>query len=178
MYVLDSSVAAKWFFSPAEETLVIEARRLLADYAGGKLHLLVLDLFWTEMGNLLWKSARRGRISPKSAGEAMDTLLETNIPTIRSQPLLKDALAIATRFSTDSLRRPVRGAGFHPGGAFGDGRRASGERPGGARPGALAGCAVGARKAPVQTHRALGACFSSGTMTNCSKRRSKARPMK
>ncbi len=98
MYVLDSSVAAKWFFSPAEETLVIEARRLLADYAGGKLHLLVPDLFWTEMGNLLWKSARRGRISPKSAGEAMDTLLETNIPTIRSQPLLKDALAIATRF--------------------------------------------------------------------------------
>jgi predicted nucleic acid-binding protein len=50
------------------------------------------------MGNLLWKSARRGRISPKSAGDALDTLLETNIQTIRSQPLLKDALAIATRF--------------------------------------------------------------------------------
>ena len=97
-YVLDASVAAKWFLPPAEETLVPEARRLLADYSGGKLRLLVPDLFWVEIGNILWKSARRGRITPRSAGEAIDTLLETNIPTIRSAPLLKDAFAIATRF--------------------------------------------------------------------------------
>jgi predicted nucleic acid-binding protein len=96
--VLDSSVAAKWFFSPEGETLVVEARRLLADYVGGKLQLLVPDLFWVEIGNIVWKSARRGRISPQSAGEAIDTLLETNIPTIRSQPLLKDAFRIATRY--------------------------------------------------------------------------------
>lgn len=96
--VLDASVAAKWFFSPQRETLVAEARRLLADYVAGKLRLLVPDLFWVELGNIIWKSARRGRISARSAEEAMDALLETNIPTIRSEPLLKDAFAIATRF--------------------------------------------------------------------------------
>jgi predicted nucleic acid-binding protein len=97
-YVLDASVAAKWFLPPEEETLVPEARQLLADYVAGKLNLLAPDLFWVEIGNILWKSARRGRVTPQSAADAIDALLEMNIPTIRSQPLLKDAFAIAARF--------------------------------------------------------------------------------
>lgn len=96
--VLDASVAAKWFLPPSGQTLVPEARHLLDDYCHARLRLLVPDLFWPETGNILWKSVRRGRISLKSAQDAIQGLEEMNLPTTRSQPLLKDAFAIAAAF--------------------------------------------------------------------------------
>jgi predicted nucleic acid-binding protein len=97
-YVLDASVAAKWFLPPAQETLTSEALRLLGDYAGGRLRLLVPDLFWPEFGNILWKAVRQRRISSESAAEAVEALTERNIPTAPSASLLKDAFAIAEAF--------------------------------------------------------------------------------
>jgi hypothetical protein len=44
-YVLDASVAAKWFLPGAQEALVPEARRILENYAAGSIGLLVPDLF-------------------------------------------------------------------------------------------------------------------------------------
>lgn len=96
--VLDASVAAKWFLPPEGETLVAEARQLLRDYGNAKLRFVVPDLFWLEFGNILWKAVRRGRISLRSAEEALQALEERSIPTSPSQPLLKEAFAIATAF--------------------------------------------------------------------------------
>lgn len=97
-YVLDASVAAKWFLPPARETLVSESLHILEDYAGGGIRLLVPDLFWPELGNILWKAVRLGRISRESAEEAILSLGEREIPTFASSPLLKQAFSIAVAF--------------------------------------------------------------------------------
>ena len=97
-YVLDASVAAKWFLPPAHETLVPEAQRLLGDYAEGKLRFLVPDLFWPEFGNILWKATRQGRISQKSAEDAIAALEKPGIPTTSGLPLLREAYLLAAAF--------------------------------------------------------------------------------
>ncbi len=80
-WVLDASVAAKWFLPPAQETLTNEAQRLLEDFAGGRVRLLAPDLFWSEFGNVLWKAVRLGRISRATAEEALTTLEAVKITT-------------------------------------------------------------------------------------------------
>ena len=60
-FVIDASVAAKWFLPPAGEPLADEALRLLAGYADGRFRFVVPDLFWAECGNILWKAVRQGR---------------------------------------------------------------------------------------------------------------------
>jgi predicted nucleic acid-binding protein len=97
-YVLDASVAAKWFLPPAHETLVAEAQRVLGDYADGNLRLLVPDLFWPEFGNIMRKATRQGRISQRSAEDAISAMEQRNIPTASGLPLLHDAYLMATAF--------------------------------------------------------------------------------
>ncbi len=94
-FVLDASVAAKWFLPPAQEPLAEEALAVLRDYSQGRLRLLVPDLFWPECGNILWKSVRLKRISRATAEEAIAALAGRNLPTAPSAPLLEDAFAIA-----------------------------------------------------------------------------------
>jgi predicted nucleic acid-binding protein len=97
-YVLDASVAAKWFLPSAGEPLAGEALQVLRDYAGGRLHFLVPDLFWPEFGNILWKAVRCGRMTPDSAEKAITAVQELNLPTTPSSSVLKDAFAIATAY--------------------------------------------------------------------------------
>jgi predicted nucleic acid-binding protein len=97
-YVLDASVAAKWFLPPSGETLSREAQDLLREFAGGRLRLLVPDLFWPEFGNVQWKAVRSGRISRRSAEESIEALQGMGITTAASRPLLTDAFAIAATF--------------------------------------------------------------------------------
>lgn len=97
-YVLDASVAAKWFLPPKHETLVPESLQILEDYAEGRIRLIVPDLFWPEFGNILWKSVRLGRIATASATDAIQSLEERKISTSPSLPLLSDAFAIATAY--------------------------------------------------------------------------------
>jgi predicted nucleic acid-binding protein len=68
---------------------------MLESYEEGRLRLLAPDLFWPELGNILWKAVRQGRISRESAEEAIQGLEDRRIPTAASLPLLKDAFAIA-----------------------------------------------------------------------------------
>ncbi|HXB71000.1 MAG TPA: type II toxin-antitoxin system VapC family toxin [Candidatus Acidoferrales bacterium] len=96
--VLDASVAAKWFLPPAHETLVPEAQQVLHDYAEGNLRLLVPDLFWPEFGNIMWKATRQGRISQKSAVDAISAMERRNIPTASGLPMLHDAYLMAAAF--------------------------------------------------------------------------------
>jgi predicted nucleic acid-binding protein len=97
-YVLDASVAAKWFLPSGGETLVAESLQVLDGYANGEIALLVPDLFWPELGNIAWKAVRSGRMSRESAEEAVRTFAEGALPTAPSLPLLGDALAIAVTF--------------------------------------------------------------------------------
>jgi predicted nucleic acid-binding protein len=97
-WVLDASVAAKWFLPSAQETLTDEAQRLLEDFAKGRVRFLAPDLFWPEFGNVLWKAVRLGRISRETAEVALATLEEAKITTAPASSLLKDSFAIAVTF--------------------------------------------------------------------------------
>ena len=54
-YVLDASVAAKWYL-PRGESLVEESLRLLNGFTSDQTRLAVPDLFWPEMGSIFWKA--------------------------------------------------------------------------------------------------------------------------
>ena len=96
-YVLDASVAAKWYL-PLGENLVEESVHLLDEFKSGRAHLAVPDLFWPEMGSIFWKAVRKKRISVRSADEALQSLSELQFPTLPSYPLLRNAYTIAVRF--------------------------------------------------------------------------------
>ena len=97
-YVLDASVAAKWFLPAAHETLTEQALRLFEDYAANRIRLVVPDLFWPEIGNIFWKASLAGRISAESATQAVEALMAREIPTSPSLPLLPEAFTIASAF--------------------------------------------------------------------------------
>jgi predicted nucleic acid-binding protein len=97
-YVLDASVAAKWFLTGQDETLVEEASAILNGYVSDRLQLIVPDLFWVEMGSILWKAARLGRIPRTSAREALASLAEQKLRTFPTLPLIESAYAIAESF--------------------------------------------------------------------------------
>ena len=96
-YVLDASVAAKWYL-PLGENLVEESLHLLDEFTSGRARLAVPDLFWPEMGSIFWKAVRKRRISVQSADEAIQSLSELQLPTLPSYPLLRSAYKIATHF--------------------------------------------------------------------------------
>ena len=97
-YILDASVAAKWFLPPNSEPLAEESFRILDGYSQGEIQLFVPDLFWPEFGNVLWRAVRLGRISIESADEAVGSLLDLGIPTSPSGPILPEAFSIAVNF--------------------------------------------------------------------------------
>ena len=97
-YVIDASVAAKWVLPAGGETLAGEALLLLKRYAAGELRFVVPDLFWAELGNILWKALRSDRIRAASAESALHAMRDRSFPTVSSHALLAEAFAIATAF--------------------------------------------------------------------------------
>jgi predicted nucleic acid-binding protein len=97
-FVADASVAAKWLLPGKSEPLREEAMEWLRRYADGELRLIVPDLFWAELANILWKAVRQGRSTKTAALAALHTLQEFQIQTISSQVLLDLAFAIAIRY--------------------------------------------------------------------------------
>jgi predicted nucleic acid-binding protein len=100
--VVDASVAAKWFLPSNDEPLSGEALALLGRFSDGEIRFIVPDLFWPELGNVLWKAVRKGRCRRESAESAISLLTQQNILTISSTTLITEAFAIATTFD-----RPV-----------------------------------------------------------------------
>jgi len=98
LFVVDASVAAKWFLSAADETLTDEAMGLLKRYAKGDAQFVVPDLFWAEFANVLWKAVRQGRVTRATAEWAIGAMKGRNLPTVPSLELLEEAFIIATTF--------------------------------------------------------------------------------
>ena len=95
-YILDASVAAKWFLPM--ESFADEAAWIREQFTAGRARLTVPDVFWPELGNVLWKGVRLGRMSMESANQAVHLCPRLGIPTLPSLPLLSDAFAIAVHF--------------------------------------------------------------------------------
>lgn len=96
--VLDASVAAKWLLPASGEPLAEEAATLLARYRRSEIGILVPDIFWAELGSVLWKSVRLGRCSDSMARLAVASLADLPFPTISSLNLLESAFGIAITF--------------------------------------------------------------------------------
>ena len=97
-YVLDASVAAKWVLPARDENLIEESRTVLESYMAGRLNLSVPDLFWTEMGTILWKAHRLKRMTAESVEDGLARLMDLNIRMLPSRSLLAGALAIGISF--------------------------------------------------------------------------------
>ena len=93
--VLDASVAVKWALPAATEPLTNESLRLLQRYRDGEVDFVVPDLFWAELGNALWKGARRGRWNHNDAENTIADFEARQFTTVSSIVLLPDALKIA-----------------------------------------------------------------------------------
>ena len=94
-FVLDASVAAKWFLPYEEESLQREAVLLLQGHARGEVRFAVPDLFWAELGNVFWKATRQARFTESEAQISLAGLRSWNLPTVPSETLLGLALKLA-----------------------------------------------------------------------------------
>jgi len=93
--VLDASVAAKWAVPSAKEPLTIESLQLLKRYTAGEINFIVPDVFWAEVGNVLWKGVRQRRWPQAVAERAARDMKNRSFFTVSSLELLGEALEIA-----------------------------------------------------------------------------------
>jgi predicted nucleic acid-binding protein len=93
--VLDASVALKWAIPSAQETLTTESLQLLKRYTAGEINFIVPDVFWAEIGNVMWKGVRQRRWQQVVAENAASALRDREFFTVPSLVLLPEALKIA-----------------------------------------------------------------------------------
>jgi len=98
LFVIDASVAAKWFLPAEGETLAQEALEFLRRYATGQIRLIVPDLFWAEFGNIMWKAVRQGRWTKEAAATAIAAMKKWDLPTVPTLTLVEQAFAVASAF--------------------------------------------------------------------------------
>ncbi|MEO1401661.1 MAG: type II toxin-antitoxin system VapC family toxin [Cyanobacteria bacterium J06635_1] len=87
-YVVDASVGIKWFVPEIHS----EAARHLINI---RCELLVPDLFFPEIGNILWKRVRRGEDTAENARQTYADLRLVPMQVYESVPLASLALEIA-----------------------------------------------------------------------------------
>jgi predicted nucleic acid-binding protein len=86
--VVDASVAAKWLVT---ESLSDKALALL----GGPDDLISPDLLLPEVGNILWKKARAGDLTPAMASERFRALQLMGVALVPSAGIADRALTLA-----------------------------------------------------------------------------------
>lgn len=87
-YVVDASVAAKWFF-PEEHS---ESCQILHS---GNCRLFAPELIWSEVGNIFWKRFRRSEITAEEASQLAADFSRMPIETDSTHGLLEAAVEIA-----------------------------------------------------------------------------------
>lgn len=93
--VLDASVAIKWAIPSAREPLTDQSVRLLKRYIDNEIGFIVPDVFWAELGNVLWKGVRQRRWQRAEAETAMKEMRSRDFATVSSLALVSEALIIA-----------------------------------------------------------------------------------
>ena len=89
-FVVDASVAIKWFLPEVHGDAAL--RLLDADH-----NLLVPDLLFPEIGNILWKRVRRGEATAKEAAATLNAFVALPLRVHPCRRLLPLALEIAVR---------------------------------------------------------------------------------
>ncbi len=93
--VLDASVAAKWCLPAEWEDYSEQAVSLLASCIAGDTQILVPDLFWAEMGSILWKAVRKQKLSSNNAFAALKLIRDVGLFVHPTDDLISEALQIA-----------------------------------------------------------------------------------
>lgn len=93
--VLDASVAIKWAMPSAQEPFTDQSLQLLRRYVDGEVDFIVPDVFWAEVGNVLWKGTRQSRWRQDEAEAVAADLQDRGFTTVPSLVLLPEALKIA-----------------------------------------------------------------------------------
>jgi len=96
--VVDASVAAKWLLPAAGEEFVTQANQVLSLHVRRELQLLAPDLIWAELGNILWKAARRNRTTRSHAEDSLEQFRDLDLEIIPAEGLLVSALQIASTY--------------------------------------------------------------------------------
>jgi predicted nucleic acid-binding protein len=89
-YVVDASVAVKWYLPEVHDAASL---RLLA----GSDELLVPDLIYSEVGNILWKRIRSGEMLESEAQAVLQSFGALPLNVSASWPLVLPALTIAVQ---------------------------------------------------------------------------------
>jgi predicted nucleic acid-binding protein len=97
-YVLDASVAAKWYLASASEPLLAQADAVLRSYLAGEAELIVPELFFVEFVNVFWKAERQGRCDSHTSRQAVRSILAHGLESAPIVPLLPDAAEVARRY--------------------------------------------------------------------------------
>lgn len=87
-FVVDASVAAKWFFEEDQSTA---ARRL---FSAGRT-LIAPDLLGVELANAIWKRAQRRELDTKEAADLLADFQRLAVEIAPSAPYLPVALELA-----------------------------------------------------------------------------------
>ena len=93
--VLDASVAIKWAIPSAREPFTDASLRLLKSYVDGEVEFIVPDVFWAEVGNVLWTGTKQRRWRQDEAEAVAADMRARDFPTVSSLILLPEALRIA-----------------------------------------------------------------------------------
>ena len=93
--VVDSSVVAKWVVPEPDSP---QAHRVVADTkaAGGRL--IVLDLVFPEVVNVIWKKHRQKLVTLEKAKEFLDDLVQFPVQAEPAARLLPQAFEIAVKY--------------------------------------------------------------------------------
>lgn len=95
LFVVDASVAVKWFLPSAGEPFSEQARLVREMVLQGEDQFIAPDLLWAEFGNVMWRAVRRGRLTAEEAKLGVDTFAKMAILNVLSHPLIPMALDLA-----------------------------------------------------------------------------------
>jgi predicted nucleic acid-binding protein len=87
---------AKWIITEPDTPKAIQ---ILNDTKAAGTRLIVLDIMFAEVTNVIWKHHRQGRLTLDEARVCLDDLQKLPLHVESSRPLLKAALEIAARYN-------------------------------------------------------------------------------
>ncbi len=95
LFVIDSSVAVKWF---VVEPHTPEALAIYRDYLSGRHTLLAPDFINAEIGNIAWKKYTRQQLSADDAQAVIDEFRELSFRLTSTADLLQEAYKLAVQY--------------------------------------------------------------------------------
>ncbi len=99
MYVIDTSITAKWFLP---EPLGEEADHLLDDLKSDSLRLAAPDLLHYEFAGILWRKQVVDEISARTAAAMIEDLERLPLEMVPADVITTDAVRIACKYGCTS----------------------------------------------------------------------------